>query len=79
MSAPVLEHITLDEAAGKADCATCGTGVTAPPSFGGIPRADMLAAFVVQHATHTKAGAPSGLTAAGRASKAAISALGGVA
>ncbi|HET6916626.1 MAG TPA: hypothetical protein VFH56_11105 [Acidimicrobiales bacterium] len=66
-----LSHITLDEPAGKADCSVCGTGVTAPPSFGGVPRADMLAAFIVQHSVHTKAGAPSGITPTGRASKAA--------
>jgi hypothetical protein len=64
-------NITLDEKAGKADCSVCHIGVTAPPSFGGIPCSDMLAAFVVQHSTHTKAGKPSGLTASGRPSKAA--------
>jgi hypothetical protein len=66
-----MSHIALDEAAGKADCSVCGTGVTAPPSFGGIPRTDMLAAFVVQHSVHTAKGVASGLTATGRASKAA--------
>ena len=66
-----LSHISINESEGKADCSVCHTGVTAPPSFGGIPRTDMLAAFVVQHAVHTKAGSPSGLTATGRASKAA--------
>ena len=66
-----LAHITLDEATGKADCSICGTGVTAPPSFGGISRADMLASFVVQHVVHTKAGVASGLTSAGNPSKAA--------
>lgn len=71
-----LSHISIDEAAGKADCSICGTGVTAPLSFGGIPRTDMLAAFVVQHAVHTKAGVASGLTANGRPSKAARAALG---
>ena len=65
-----LSHITLNESEGKADCSVCHMGVTAPPSFGGIPRANMLASFVVQHSVHTK-GAPSGLTATGRASKAA--------
>lgn len=73
----VPEHITIDEAAGKADCGVCQVGVTAPLSFGGIPRANMLAAFIVQHATHTKARNPSGLTAAGNATKAARAALGG--
>jgi hypothetical protein len=66
-----LSHITLDEAGGKADCSVCKMGVTVPPSFGGVPRSDMLAAFVVQHAVHTKASNPSGLTATGRAPKAA--------
>lgn len=71
-----LSHITLDEPAGKADCSVCGTGVTAPRSFGGVPRADMLAAFVVQHSVHTKAGVAAGLTPTGRASKAARAYLG---
>ncbi len=71
-----LSHITVDEPAGKADCSICGIGVTAPPSFGGIPRPDMLAAFVVQHAVH-KAGQPAGLTPTGRASKAARELLAG--
>lgn len=71
-----LGHITLDEPNGKADCSVCGTGVTAPPSFGGIPRADMLASFVVQHSVHTRGGVAAGLTAAGRASKAAREAMG---
>jgi hypothetical protein len=66
-----LSHIAIDEAAGKADCSVCGIGVTAPSSFGGISRTDMLAAFLVQHSVHTKAGVASGLTAAGHASKAA--------
>ena len=74
-----LSHITLNEAEGKADCSVCQIGTTAPPSFGGIPRATMLAAFVVQHSVHTKAGVASGLTAAGNATKAARQALGGAA
>lgn len=72
-----LSHITLNEAEGKADCSVCHTGVSAPRSFGGVPRADMLAAFLVQHAVHTKAGRASGLTAAGNATKAAREALAG--
>ena len=71
-----LTHIAVDEAAGKADCSVCKIGVTAPASFGGIPRTDMLAAFVVQHSTH-KAGRPTGLTPTGRPSKAAREAFGG--
>lgn len=66
-----LSHIKLDESTGSADCTICGTGVTAPPSFGGIPQSDMLAAFVVQHSVHTKAGVANGLTPTGRPSKAA--------
>ena len=66
-----LSHIALNEAEGKADCSVCNTGITAPRSFGGIPQANMLASFVVQHSVHTKAGYASGLTASGRASKAA--------
>lgn len=71
----IPDHITLDEDTGMADCSVCKFGVTAPVSFGGIPRADMLASFVVQHATHTKSGKPTGLTVTGRASKAAQAAL----
>ena len=37
--------------------------------------ASMVAAFIVSHAVHAKAGAPSGLTEAGKASKAAKEAL----
>jgi len=72
-----LTHIAVDEDGGKADCSVCGTGVTAPPSFGGIPRVDMLASFVVQHSVH-KAGQPAGLTPTGRVSKAARDYLGSV-
>jgi hypothetical protein len=72
-----LSHITLNEGTGNADCAVCKTGVTCPPMFGPIPASDMLAAFVVQHSTHTKAGVANGLTATGRASKAARTVLGG--
>ena len=71
----IPEHITLDEQAGKADCSICCIGITAPPTFGGIVRADMLAAFVVQHATHSKRRTPTGLTSTGRATKAAREAL----
>jgi hypothetical protein len=66
-----LSHVSINEAEGKADCSVCQMGVTAPPSFGGIPRSDMLASFIVQHSVHTKAGNPSGLTSTGRPSKAA--------
>lgn len=68
MSLP--DWITLDEPNGKAYCSACQMGVTAPPSFGSIPRPNKLAAFIVGHATH-KDGAPTGLTSAGRATKAA--------
>lgn len=70
-----LSHITLNEPEGKADCAVCQTGVTAPVSFGGISRTDMLASFLVQHSVHTKTGVASGLTATGKPSKAARAAL----
>lgn len=70
--AATIGHVVLDEANGKADCTLCRTGVSAPPSFGSIPRTDMLAAFVVQHSVHTKAGVASGLTPSGRPSKAAL-------
>lgn len=70
----VPDWITIDESAGNADCSVCTIGMTAPPSFGGIPRTTVLATFVVQHATHaTRRGVamPTGLTATGRATKAA--------
>lgn len=70
-----LSHISINEDAGMADCSVCHVGVTAPPSFGGVPRSKMLAAFIVQHSVHTKAGVPCGLTPTGRASKAAASAF----
>lgn len=72
-----LRHITIDEFQGKADCSICSIGATVPESFGGIPRSDLLASFIVQHAVHTKAGVASGLTATGRASKAARTAIQG--
>lgn len=65
----VIEH------SGQADCSICRTGVTAPPMFGPIPRAEILAAFVAQHATHTKTGRPSGLTSSGKVSRAARAVL----
>lgn len=71
----IPEHIALDEQAGKADCSKCKTGITAPPSFGYIARVDMLAVFVIQHATHSMRGVASGLTASGKATKAAREAL----
>jgi len=64
-------HVTFDESTGKADCAICGIGMTAPSSFGGIPRSNMLASFLVQHAVHSRAGVASGLTAKGDPTKAA--------
>ncbi len=67
----IPDWITLDEPNGKADCSVCRMGVTAPPSFGGIPRPNLLAAFVVEHATHSRAGRSNGLTATGKATKAA--------
>lgn len=70
-----LSHIVINEAEGKGDCSVCQTGVTAPPSFGGISRTNMLASFLVQHSVHTKAGVAAGLTATGRPSKAAIAHL----
>lgn len=74
MSHP-LPHVTINEAEGKADCAECQTGITAPQNFGGIPRADFLASFVIQHAVHTKAGNAKGLTAGGKPTKEAMSVL----
>lgn len=68
-------HLTIAEADGTADCSVCGTGVTAPESFGGIPRTTMLATFIVQHAAH-RGKVATGLTAAGTATKAAQAALG---
>lgn len=68
-------HITLSEAEGRIDCATCRMGMDAPPSFGGIPRADLIASFIVQHADHNARGFPNGLTASGRPTKRAVAAL----
>jgi hypothetical protein len=74
----VLPHVTIDEAARKADCSVCHVGMTMPGvTFGPIDATDMLASFVVLHAVHTKRGAPSGLTAAGNATKAAREVLRG--
>ena len=67
--------IRIDEAAGEADCGLCNMGITAPAMFGPIPRANMLASFVVLHATHSERGMPSGLTRTGRISRAASQAL----
>lgn len=75
MTRALPAHITVDDAAGKADCDLCKMGVTAPPSFGGIPRHDMLSAFIILHSSHAKSGVPNGLTPTGRPSKAARSAL----
>ena len=77
MNAPSIpEHITVDEGSGKADCAVCKTGITAPPSFGGILRPNLLASFVVLHSVHSK-GRPSGLTPGGRARQTARDAMRG--
>src|SRR5690606_4014406 len=63
---PVLPHVTIDEAARTADCSVCHVGMTMPGvTFGPISATDMLAAFVVQHAVHSKRGEPAGLTTAG--------------
>lgn len=73
---PGLPHITIDEDAGKADCSICQTGMTVPgPSFGPISRTTMIATFLIQHATHTKSGLASGLTAAGNPTNAAARAV----
>lgn len=73
---PVLPHVTVDEEARKADCSICKVGMTMPGvTFGPIQASDMLASFVVQHAVHDKRGVPSGLTAAGNATKAARDAV----
>lgn len=71
-----LSHLTLNEADGKADCSVCHIGITVPPSFGFVTRNDMLAAFIVQHSVHTKAGAPAGLTDGGKPTKRARDYLG---
>lgn len=66
----IPEHLTITEADGTADCSACGTGITAPETFGGIPRATMLATFIVQHATH-RGKVATGLNASGTATPAA--------
>ncbi len=73
MNAP--EHLTINEDKGTADCTVCKTSATFPESFGAIPRSDLLASFFVQHAVHTQRGVPSGLTAAGKPTKAARAVL----
>ena len=70
----IPEHIVIDEDNGTADCTVCFTGLDAPESFGGIPRATLLANFVVQHVVH-KGRMPTGLTASGKPSKAAREAM----
>lgn len=68
-------HIILDESDGSADCGICNMGLMPGDRFGPISRADLLAAFVTDHATHDKRGNPSGLTPGGRPTKAAREAL----
>jgi len=66
----MTDRIRVDESKGTAEC-PCGVSVTVPPTFGGIPRANLLAAFVIEHSVHDGKGRPDGLTPTGRASKAA--------
>ena len=66
----LLGCLTIDEERGDAECSRCGMGVNASGlTSGWIQQADMLASFVVAHATHDKNGFPSGLTPTGRPSK----------
>ena len=59
-------HLLVDEVAHTADCTICGTSVACPSGrFGPVSATDMLAAFVVGHATHDRSGRPDGLTPAG--------------
>ena len=65
-------HLLVDEAANTADCTVCGMSVECPSGrFGPIDATDMLAAFVVGHATHNKGGMPNGLTPGGKPRKTA--------
>ena len=69
-------HLLVDEAARPADCTICGTSVACPSGrFGPVSATDMLAAFVVGHAVHDRAGMPNGLTPTGKPRKTAIAAL----
>lgn len=69
-------HLLVDEAARPADCTICGTSVACPSGrFGPVSATDMLAAFVVGHATHDRAGRPDGLTPGGKPRKAAVATL----
>lgn len=73
----IPDHITINESGRSADCSVCHMGVDVLSwKFGPVSWSELLASFVVQHATHTKGGKPSGLTPGGRVSKAALSALG---
>lgn len=69
-------HITLNERTRGADCSACGMSVNVPgPKFGPIPAETMIATFVTQHAVHSRKGRPSGLTAGGLPTPAALAAL----
>ena len=60
------DHLLVDEAAHTAACTVCGMSVECTSGrFGPVSATDMLAAFVVDHAVHDRAGMPNGLTPAG--------------
>ena len=66
------DHLLVDEAAHTAACTVCGMSVDFPSGrFGPVSASDMLAAFVVGHAVHDRAGMPNGLTPTGKPRKAA--------
>lgn len=70
------QHINVNESASTAECGVCRMSVHMPTGkFGPTRAADMLAAFVIQHAVHDRKGHASGLTKTGRATKAAMAAL----
>ena len=69
-------HLLVDEVAHTADCTICGTSVACPSGrFGPVSATDMLAAFVVGHATHDRSGRPDGLTPRGKPRKAAAAVI----
>lgn len=59
--------VTINNQHGTADCATCGTGVNVSRSQFA---SHIIAAFIVQHASHARTGTANGLTASGKPSKA---------
>ena len=72
----IPDHLIVDEAGHTAGCTVCGMSVECPCGrFGPVSASDMLAAFVVDHAVHDRAGIPNGLTPTGKPRKTATAAF----